>query len=188
MSVAQPQLPLLSPEEYLAGEDGAAQKHEYLSGLVYAMAGGTNRHHTIAGNIFATLHARLRGKRCRPFNSDTLVRVQRAADTRFYYPDAMVVCDQRPLDDRFQDQPVVIFEVQSETTARIDRGEKHGAYLSMPTMQVYVLVEDEQCAITVWRRIGERWEMEYLAGKSATLRLDAVECEMSLAEIYEGVQ
>ena len=187
MSVALGISPLITPAEYLAGEDGAPCKHEYLNGVVYSMAGAKNRHNMIAGNIFAALSNGLRGKRCRAFNSDTLVHIQRGAGIRFYYPDAMVVCDPRALDDRFQDKPVVIVEVQSDTTARIGQGEKRECYLSIPTMQAYVMVDAEQCAINVWRRTGDRWEMEYLADKAAVLRLDAIECELPLAEIYDGV-
>lgn len=187
MSVAEHTTPLITPEEYLAGEDGAPCKHEYLNGVVYSMAGAKNRHNIVAGNIFTTLSVGLRGKHCRAFNSDTLVHIQRGADVRFYYPDAMVVCDPRALDDRFQDKPVVIVEVQSETTARIDQGEKRECYLSIPTMQVYVMVDAEHCAITVWRRVGDHWEMQYLADNAAVLRLEEIECELPLAEIYDGV-
>jgi Uma2 family endonuclease len=85
MSIAQPHA-CLSPEEFLRGEDGAEQKHEYLNGVVYAMAGGTNRHARLGMNIGAALWARLRSKRCQPFNSDTLIRIQQGDDLRFYYP------------------------------------------------------------------------------------------------------
>ena len=66
----------LSPEDFLRGEDGAPHKHEYLNGVVYAMAGGTHRHARIGGNIFGSLYAGLRGIRCQPFNSDLLTRVR----------------------------------------------------------------------------------------------------------------
>jgi Uma2 family endonuclease len=85
MSIAQPHA-CLSPEDFLRGEDGAEQKHEYLNGVVYAMAGGTNRHARLGMNIGAALWARLRSKRCQPFNSDTLIRIQQGDDLRFYYP------------------------------------------------------------------------------------------------------
>jgi Uma2 family endonuclease len=185
MSIAQPHA-YLSPEDFLRGEDGAEQKHEYLNGVVYAMAGGTNRHARIAGNIFGGFFTRLRGQRCQPFNSDTLVRVQRGADLRFYYPDLSVVCDSNALDETFQERPVVIFEVLSESTARLDRGEKREAYLTIPSLRVLALVETETMAITLWRRVGESWTQEYANAPGQVLAFPEIECELPLAEIYEG--
>ena len=78
-------------EEYLAGEERAEVKHEYLGGLVYAVAGATNRHNRLAGNVQGILYTQLRGQRCQPFNSDTKVRVQLTDHTRFCYPDLQVV-------------------------------------------------------------------------------------------------
>src|SRR4028118_549202 len=106
---------LLSPEEYLEGELHSETKHEYLSGVIYAMAGAKNVHNEIATNILATLHARLRGKPCRPYNSDTKVRIRLPNQLRFYYPDVQVTCHPNPPDDTFQDRPVVIVEVISES-------------------------------------------------------------------------
>ena len=157
MSIAQLQPPLLSPEDYLLGEGGAEQKHEYLNGVVYAMAGGTNRHGRIGTNLTISLGLRLRGKRCQPFNSDTLIRIHQGDDLRFYYPDLSVICEPNALDERFQDRPVVIFEVLSESTARLDRGEKREAYLTIPSLRFLALVDTEIMAVTYCRRVGENY-------------------------------
>jgi Uma2 family endonuclease len=81
----------VSPGEYLEGEELAPAKHEYVGGIVYAMAGARNRHNQIATNVVGELYAVLRGSPCQPFNSDTRVRIRHGDDVRFYYPDAMVV-------------------------------------------------------------------------------------------------
>src|SRR6202049_440653 len=117
MSAAK-KLNLVSVEEYLAGELISPIKHEYLGGVVYAMAGARNVHNVIAGNVFAALHARLRGRPCRPFNSDTKVRIRLPTHVRFYYPDASVTCRPNPPTDSFQDEPAVIVEVLSSRTRR----------------------------------------------------------------------
>src|SRR5258708_4995558 len=121
---AVPKRNLISVEEYLAGELRSPVKHEYLGGVVYAMAGARNAHNIISGNCFGGLHGRLRGKRCRPFNSDTKIRVRLPNQVRFYYTDVSVVCRPNPQNDSFQDEPAVIFEVLSKGTRRIDEGEK----------------------------------------------------------------
>jgi Uma2 family endonuclease len=84
---------LITVEEYLAGELLAKRKHEYSAGRVYAMAGGRNAHNSVATTFLGAMHTRLRGKPCQPFNSGTKVRVRLTSHTRFYYPDAMVVCE-----------------------------------------------------------------------------------------------
>src|SRR6186997_3237432 len=93
---------LISVEAYLAGELVSPTKHEYLAGVVYAMAGARNIHNDIAGNIFGLLHARLRGRPCRPYNSDTKIRLRLPAGLRFYYPDVQVTCQPNPPGDTFQ--------------------------------------------------------------------------------------
>jgi Uma2 family endonuclease len=90
---AAEKLSAISVEDYLAGELASRVKHEYLGGYVYAMAGARNVHNVIAGNVFGSLHARLRGKPCQPFNSDTKIRVRLPTKQwRFYYPDTSIVC------------------------------------------------------------------------------------------------
>ena len=81
---------------YLARESSADVKHEYVDGWVRAMSGASNRHNRIATNTLGVLWNQLQGKPCQPFNSDTKVKIQRGVSTWFYYPDAMVVCDQNP--------------------------------------------------------------------------------------------
>src|SRR4051812_43443886 len=110
--------PLLTPEEYLEAEELSPIKHEYLNGVVHAMSGGRNIHALISTNILAFLHARLRGKKCRPYNPDTKVRIRRGNALRFYSPDARIICKSNAPDEPFQDEPVAIFEVRSESTAR----------------------------------------------------------------------
>src|SRR5262249_22293986 len=77
---------LISVADYLAGELVSPIKHEYLGGVVYAMAGARNAHNLIAANTLGALHGRLRGRRCRAFNSDTKIRVRLPTHVRFYYP------------------------------------------------------------------------------------------------------
>ena len=109
---------LITVSDYLAGEEISDTKHEYLGGTVHAMAGATIRHNNIATNSLASLHGQLRGKSCQPNNSDTKVRIEFPDHTRFYYPDTMVVCQSNPDSDHFQNQPVVIIEILSDSTCR----------------------------------------------------------------------
>lgn len=186
------QLAMLSEEEYLAFEATAETRHEYLGGYLHAMAGGRVRHHRIASNALAALVTALRGKPCEAFNSDTKVRIKTAGATRFYYPDAMVVCDSNEDDSVFQDRPVVLVEVLSDSTRRTDWIEKRDAYLTIPTLAAYLLVETTEPSVTVYRRRAEgrdveAFDAELFPGRDAVIPLAEIETELPLAEIYERV-
>ena len=178
---------LVSPEDYLEGELVAEVKHEYLSGVVYAMAGARNVHNEIATNALAALHNRLRGKPCRPYNSDTKVRLRLPGGLRFYYPDAQVTCQPNPPDDTFQDQPLVIVEVISESTRRTDEGEKLDGYRALPSLEIYLLVESERALVIGYRRGAAAFAREVYSGLDATIPLACIGAELPLAEIYERV-
>lgn len=187
MSAAR-KLDLVSVDDYLAGELVSTDKHEYVGGIIYAMAGARNVYNTINGNMFAAIHTRLRGKQCRPFNSDTKVRIQLRTHIRFYYPDASIVCDQNPGEDSYQDRPVVIFEVLSRRTRRIDEGEKKDAYLTLPSLAAYVLIEQDTAAAVVFRRNENGFAREVHEGLDAVIPLQAVEIDLPLGEIYKGME
>ncbi len=179
---------LVSVEEYLAGELASPTKHEYLGGVVYAMAGARNAHNIIGGNILGSLHGRLRGRTCRAFNSDTKIRIRLPFQTRFYYPDTSVICRPNAQTDSFQDEPAVIFEVLSRSTRRTDEGEKKDAYLMIPSLSVYVLVEQESPLVVAYRRSDNGFDREVYEGLETTLRLPEIQCELPLADAYDGVE
>ena len=125
----------ISVPEYLAGEQNSLVKHEYIGGAVYAMVGARNAHNVIASNALGALWSSLKGQTCSPYNSDTKIRLRLPNQTRLYYPDTSVVCKSNPPSDSFQDEPVVIIEVLSKQTRRIDEGEKKDAYLNSSCKQ-----------------------------------------------------
>ena len=134
----------LSVEEYLQLEQSSERRHEYVAGEIHAHAGGTRRHDTIAGNLFALLWNVARGGPCRVHTSDRLLRT---TDDVFYYPDVMVVYpseDERGNEEAlFEDAPCLVVEVSSPSTASIDRREKMLAYRRIPTLETYLIVDQE---------------------------------------------
>jgi Uma2 family endonuclease len=180
---------LLKIDDYLAGEELSETKHEYLGGVVHAMAGASNRHNIIASNCLGSLVVRLRGKPCQPFNSDTKVRLTFPDHTRFYYPDAMVACRLNPDTDHFQDQPVLIVEVLSDSTRRVDLAEKRDAYLTISTLNVLIFVEPDEARIILYRRNLPQggFAVEEYAGLDAVVPLPEIDAEVALGELYERV-
>ena len=136
-------------DEYLDGENHFERKHEYIVGVIYAMVGTSYAHNLVATNVTGLLHSQLRGKNCRVFNADAKVRVQLPSGTRFYYPDASVVCQPNRPEDTFNDAPVVIIEVPSESTRRTLEHEKREAYAAIDSLLVYVLLEQDSAAPTL---------------------------------------
>ncbi len=178
----------LTVSDYLAGEEASEIKHEYLGGAVHAMAGASIRHNNIAGNCFAFLHGKLRGTSYRPYNSDTKIRIEFSDHTRFYYPDAMVVCQTNPETDHFQTQPVVVVEVLSSSTRRVDLGEKRDAYLTIPSLKVLIFVESDVPSATLYRRAKEGgFNIEQHTGLESEIPLPEIEISLSLAELYENI-
>lgn len=178
----------ISIADYLRGEQNAKRRHEYVEGVVYAMVGATNAHNRIATNATGVLHSQLRGKPCQVFNSDTKVRVRLARGTRFYYPDASVVCRLNPPTDTFQDAPVVLVEVISESTRRTDENEKRDAYCSSASLCAYLVVEQSAAAVVVHRRADSGFARETYLGCDAIVPLPEIECELPLADLYENVE
>ncbi|MCW1886924.1 Uma2 family endonuclease [Luteolibacter flavescens] len=177
---------LTTVADYLDAEKSAEGKHEFVGGFVFAMPSFSNRHNTIAGNAFAILHDRVRGGSFQAFNSSTKVRIQLPDHNRFYYPDAMVVCNPNALGDHFQDQPVVVIEVMSESTRRADLGGKRDAYLRISALKVLLLVEPDMALVTVHRRRAEGgFAVEHHHGLEASIPLAEIDTSLSLAELYD---
>ena len=175
----------VTPEEYLAGERISQQKHEYLAGVVYAMAGASEAHNVISQNISGALWQQLRGRRCRAFTANYKVRVQSGAAEFYYYPDVLVDCAEFQGRALFSEDPRVVFEVTSPDTDRTDRAEKKANYQSVPTLDVYVVLNQFQLDVTVYRRTDDGWIMEYLNEPSDVVDLPKVGCSLPLSTIYE---
>lgn len=172
---------LLTPEEYLAAEEAAEVKHEYLGGRVYAFAGASLDHDRLAANLAFRLRSRLGEGPCEVFGSDVLVR---ASEDVYYYPDLTVCCEFTEDETRVISRPRVVVEIASPTTKRIDEGEKAHAYWRVPSIETYVLVEQDVLRVRVLRRGADYWEPELLTELTDRLRLEGLGFETTLAEIY----
>jgi Uma2 family endonuclease len=178
--------PFVSVPDYLAGEEQGEIRHEYIGGVLHAMAGASEAHNTIAGNVFAAIHPRLRGGPCRAYVSDFKVHLQIAGEDLFYYPDVVVTCHQRGIEKYFLRFPTVILEVLSDSTEAIDRREKLTNYRQTTTLEEYVLVAQDRREVTLHRR-SDGWAPHVISAADAELALDSLKLLLPLAAIYEGV-
>lgn len=178
----------ISPEQYLRLERAAETKSEYLDGVVYAMAGASVAHNLLVAGLVRSLGNRL-PSRCQVFPSDLKVRISNP--TSFFYPDVSVVCGKAELDGVERDvvlNPIVIFEVLSDRTAGYDRGPKFAAYRSIESLQEYVLVSQETYLVERFRREGDHWIFTPIQGREGSLKLDSLDVEIPLSEIYYQVE
>lgn len=182
-----PRLNPISVDEYLAGEEQSRTKHEYVAGRVYAMVGGTYRHNLIASNVLGELFGQLKGKPSRALNSDSRVRIDVSSRTRFYYPDVSVVCDPNQREGSFQDNPTLIVEVLSASTRRTDEGEKMEAYTTLPALNVYLILEQDEPAAVLYRRFGSQFLRETYSGTDQVVPLPGIGAELRMDSIYEAV-
>jgi Uma2 family endonuclease len=179
----------LSEADYLAGEGASAIRHEYVAGEVFAMAGGSKAHNTISGNVFSLLRAALRGSGCQTFIADMRVRI--ATQSSYYYPDVVVTCAPGDLAaDSPKDHiasPGLIVEVLSPTTEAIDRREKMLAYRQIESLREYVLVDQEQRWVEVYRRTESGWVADmYSPEDTVALNPSGAALDFHMAELYEG--
>jgi Uma2 family endonuclease len=177
---------LVSVEDYLAGERTSEVRHEYLGGMIYAMAGASEDHNVIELNVATALRQHLRGKACRTFVNDLKLRLNLANQDLFYYPDVMVVCDPRDTDPYAKRFPKILVEVLSPETERTDRREKFWSYIQTETLEEYVLVAQDKMEVTVFRR-AKQWAGEILRQPDQLLQLPSIGFSLSLSAVYEGV-
>lgn len=180
----------LSEAEYLAGEAYSPVRHEFIDGHVYAMAGASKAHNTIAGNVFSSLRQHLRGTPCRAFIADMKVRV--AAAGAYYYPDVVATCSEKDAaPDAPKDwltAPALIVEVLSPTTETTDRREKMRAYALLDSLREYVLVDSRRQQVEVYRKQPDgAWE-QWIWNQGETARLDSVGLDLPLDELYEEAE
>lgn len=171
----------ISVEEYLSGEQSSELRHEYIDGQVYAMTGAGRAHGLIVNALAFALTPTARRKGCQLFTSDMKLRLEIGGTTVFYYPDLLLSCSPADREPLFTHSPCLIAEVLSESTARIDRREKLLAYQGLPSLQIYLLVEQDARRIEVYRR-ANAWAVEYV--EQGSIRIDCLDTELPLADVY----
>ena len=192
--IAQPQMPLMTPQEYLEWEEKQSGKYGYIAGDVYAMTGGTIPHNDIALNLAAAFKNHLRGKGCKVQIADAKVGI--STNGPFHYPDVMVSCNS-------QDQkakkviyhPCLIVEVISPGTEAFDRGRKFQNYRQIDDLQEYVLIETDKVGIEFYRlNEKNKWELTSYSLQEETdnqaellVEFTSINFSCPISLIYENV-
>jgi Uma2 family endonuclease len=178
----------MTVDQYLAFELQSPSRHEYLAGEVFAMTGSSSQHNAIATRLFAATAAHLRGSLWQAFMSEVKVRVRTNMRDYFYYPDMSVISDHDRRADGgerllFVRSPRLIAEVISPATENIDRREKSMMYRELASLEEYVLVAQEKCEVTVFRRC-EQWRPVICNALEAVAEFRSIGLSLPLAQIY----
>jgi Uma2 family endonuclease len=197
MSVAQSEA-RYTVEEYLASERESDERHEYLDGQIYLMAGESPEHGAVCMNLSRIISTQLLGTSCQAFSKDTKVRSgpdprsSRNARGLYSYPDLVVVCGDLQFHDQYRDvllNPTVIIEVLSDSTEAFDRGEKFLRYQNWnPSLTDYILVSQFAAIVDHYVRQSDGgWSYHVYQGLEHSVFIKSINCTLRLAEVYDRV-
>ena len=176
--------------EYLALEDKAEFKSEFIDGEIIPMAGASANHNILTGKFHALLLLALEDQEYSVFMSD--MRLWLPEYSRYTYPDVMVVAGEPIFVDQSQMEvtnPCLIVEILSSSTQGYDRDSKFRQYRSLPSFQEYVLVYQNGYEVDHYVKESEdRWVLLTHRGESAVIKLMSVPLEVSLRDLYKRVQ
>ncbi len=174
------------PVDYLAWEANELERHEYWDGEVFAMAGAEDRHITVCGNAYIALRQHLQGTPCRTYMADMKVQVEAA--NCYFYPDVVVTCSPRDVQDRLiKREPTLVIEVLSPSTAGHDRGAKFGTYRQLPSLQEYVLIDPELRTTDVYNKGTDGLWVLHPFGRGEAVTWASVNLTVAAAQLFAEV-
>lgn len=173
----------MTVEQFLAWEERQELRYEFDGVRPLAMTGGTAAHAAIQRNLIYSLTGRLLDRPCRPFGSELKILVA----GRIRYPEAFVVCTPVAPRCTVVTDPVVIFEVVSESSVATDFVTKNAEYRATPSVLRYVVLQQIKAA-AVFSRKREDWVADMLEGDDAVLRMPEIGIDIPLPEIYRGLE
>ena len=175
----------ISVEDYLESEKSSSVRHEYVEGEVVAMAGASDNHARISSNLIALLVTQLRNSTYDTFANGIKVRVRQNV---YYYPDILVSYEENPENQYFRNNPTLIIEIISKSTARVDRTEKVFLYQQIPSLQEYVVIDQYRMEVQVHRRQENGGWITYFFNESDDMvEFTSVDLQIPLPEIYRRV-
>jgi Uma2 family endonuclease len=170
-------------EDYVRFETTSDVRHEFVDGNLFVMAGGLKRHNYVGGMLYARLLPISVAKGCYTYINDIITKMPSG---KGYYPDVLVTCDSSLDSNRVVYRPSILVEVLSSSTESIDRGEKWEQYQTIPSLEHYILLSQNEPVAEVFSRNDGKWLYERLTGDSK-LRFASLELEIVLSDLYQNL-
>ena len=171
-------------DEFLKFEIHSQERHEFVDGNLFLMPGGTDRHNGIALNLVMSLRPAALKQGCQLYANDVLIRT---SDETGYYPDVFITCDSSEDTPRVKRRPNTIVEVLSDTTEKFDRTEKLRNYRSIPSLEMYVLLEQDSILAEVYAKQPDgSWRHDVLR-EGSSIAFSSLELMVPLADLYANL-
>jgi Uma2 family endonuclease len=175
--------PYISEQEYLEDEKVRDIKHEYFNGEIFAMSGGSTNHQRVISNLVINIGMHLKGTPCEVFSSDMKVRADKGK--KYFYPDVLVSCHNENGSSHFTESPRLIVEVLSSSTHKYDRTLKRHIYQTIPSLEEYVLIEQNVVQIEVSRK-SKAWQSDFYY-LDDEITFSSIDLTLPVLEIYQRV-
>ena len=183
MSFSNYKVAYISEENYLADEEISDIKHEYVDGEIFAMSGGSVNHQRLTINMSSAFHNHLKGTPCEAFSSDMKVRADKGK--KYFYPDVVVSCNNDDSNTHFSESPRIIVEVLSDSTRKFDKNLKRQIYQTIPSLEEFVLIEQDRFEIEVCRKSLNWQPTSYFIDDEVTF--ESIGLTLPVLEIYQRV-
>ncbi len=183
MSRVSPVKTELTFEDYVRFETTSSVRHEFVDGNLFVLAGSTKRHNLLAGLLCAKLLPVTLARGCFVYIADVIARMPSG---KGYYPDLMITCDSSLDSQRTVLRPSIIVEVLSSSTEAIDRGERWEQYQTIPSLEQYVLLSQNEAVAEVFTRQQNKWMYERMTG-DAELSFSSLAFNVVLSELYQNL-
>ena len=182
-----PAQPYLTAADHLDWEQTQVERHEYIDGEVFAMAGAEDGHVTVVVNLAAALHRHLRGTPCKTYVSD--MRLHVAASNAYFYPDVMVTRDGGdPASRLSKSASVLVVEVLSPSTAHCDTGVKFAHYRHIASLREYVLIDIDRRSADVYRKGADGLWVLHPFSDGQAVELASVDLTLPAAELFADLE
>jgi Uma2 family endonuclease len=175
----------ISATDYLAAENDGNWRHEFVDGVVFAMAGASDRHNLIRGNLAGVLNSHV-PEESQVFSAEMKLQFVRDMKERYYYPDVFVTCDPSDRENHSRKTAVLVVEVLSASTERTDRTEKFDTYTAIPSVIEYGLLSQDAMELELFRR-RTGWQREFYQ-RDNTVTFESVNLTISVSSLYRRVQ
>ncbi len=173
----------ITEQDYLDSEKLREIRHEYIDGEIYAISGGKLNHHRLISRLVQQIGNHLDGTPCEVFSSDIKVRAD--SGNKYFYPDVLVSCDNKDGDSVFTESPRLIIEVLSKSTRKYDKTFKRICYQAIPSLEEYVLIEQDRVEIEVCRK-SQNWQSNYYFIDDE-ITFESIDLTLPVLDIYKRV-
>ncbi len=180
--------PRMTVADYVEWEERQELKHDFIDGEVIEMTGGTRHHSEIMANITVAIGRQLDDSPCRLQTSELRIKV---SQSRYVYPDLSAVCGKAHMEDERELtllNPVFVVEVTSPSSVVYDRLDKFEFYFDVPSIEAYLIVDQDRIRADLCTRTDEGWLVRVFNKLEDVLPLDALGCDLPLADVYRGIE